>query len=150
MAELEKENEDFIIEFLQEQNFDLSEYNDFVNFIKIRGMFNSNTKIYNKMFPTKANLKKLYNEYNNPIKRICKILKITYSELGEKIGYKESAIKTIVSSNKISEPLKKTIDLLMENMELHKELEEINEKNKELEQKLIDIVIGLKNTNSNK
>ncbi len=77
--------------------------------MQIRGMFNYKAKIYNKILPTKANLKKLYDEYNNPIKKVSKILKITYKELEEKIGYKESAIKTIASSNKISEPIKKLL-----------------------------------------
>lgn len=63
---------------------------------------------------------------NNIVKLTCKELGLTYKELGEKIGYSESAIKMAVSKDKISEPMIKAIELYKRNLELEKELENSN------------------------
>ena len=63
---------------------------------------------------------------DNIVKKVCKELGITYKELGERIGYSESAIKMAGSTNKVSEPLKKAIELYLENLELKKQLEHSN------------------------
>ena len=59
----------------------------------------------------------------NIVKKVCKELGLTYKQLGEKIGYSEGALKTAASTGKISEPLKKAIELYLENLELKKELQ---------------------------
>ncbi|MEA3315417.1 MAG: transcriptional regulator [Campylobacterota bacterium] len=58
----------------------------------------------------------------NIIKKTCKELGLTYRELGEKIGYGEGALKMSVSNQKVSEPMKKSIYLYMENLQLRNEL----------------------------
>ena len=52
---------------------------------------------------------------------------MTYKELGEAIGYGESAIKMAISKDKVSEPMQKAIKLYTKNIELEKELEKSNQ-----------------------
>ncbi|MBR2157346.1 MAG: transcriptional regulator [Campylobacter sp.] len=61
-------------------------------------------------------------EKENLIKQTCKELNLTYKQLGEAIGYSESAINNSARQEKISEPLKKAIELLIENTQLKQEL----------------------------
>lgn len=74
----------------------------------------------------------------NLIKQTCKELGLTYKQLGELIGYSESALKTISSTNKISRNLEKSILLLYQ-------IKELKEKNTEIEnlkntlKKLLDL-----------
>jgi len=63
---------------------------------------------------------------NNIVKKTCKELGMTYKELGEAIGYGDGAIKNASSTGKISEPMKKAIQLYKKNIELEKELENSN------------------------
>ncbi|MBR8461517.1 transcriptional regulator [Campylobacter sp. faydin G-105] len=58
----------------------------------------------------------------NIIKKTCKELGITYKQLGELIGYSESAINNAARQEKISEPLTRAIELYRENLKLKKEL----------------------------
>ena len=67
------------------------------------------------------------SDRDNIIKRVCKELGLTYKELGEKIGYSEGAIKTAASTGKISEPLKKAIELYLKKEELENELQEYHQ-----------------------
>ena len=62
----------------------------------------------------------------NIVKRVCKELGLTYKQLGEAIGYSESAIKMAISNDKVSEPMQKAIELYLENVELKKELKKSN------------------------
>lgn len=57
----------------------------------------------------------------NLIKSTCKELNLTYKQLGELIGYSESAIKAAIAKNEISEPMKRAIELYMETIELKKQ-----------------------------
>ena len=66
-------------------------------------------------------------EKENIVKQVCKELGLTYKELAEKIGYSESAIKMAASAGKISEPLKKAIELYLETLQLKKDLEKANQ-----------------------
>ena len=43
----------------------------------------------------------------NIIKQVARDLKLTYKELGEKIGYSESALNGAAGRDEISTPLKK-------------------------------------------
>ena len=63
----------------------------------------------------------------NIIKNVCKELGLTYKELGEKIGYSEGALKTASSTGRVSEPLKKAIELYLKNEKLEKELKEYHQ-----------------------
>ena len=45
--------------------------------------------------------------FEHPVVKTSKFLRLTYKELGEQIGYTEYALKTSVSENKISDPMKK-------------------------------------------
>jgi len=58
------------------------------------------------------------------IKRVSKELGLTYKELGEKIGYTESALKKSVSENRLPSQLKKSIELYLEVLELKRKEEE--------------------------
>ena len=54
---------------------------------------------------------------DNLIKKTCKELGLTYRELGEKIGYSESAIKN-AAVGAVSEPMAFAIHLYRENLAL--------------------------------
>ncbi|HEB8470061.1 TPA: transcriptional regulator [Campylobacter jejuni] len=60
----------------------------------------------------------------NIIKKTCKELGLTYKQLGELIGYSESAINNASRQEKISEPLTFAINLYLENLKLKEELED--------------------------
>lgn len=60
----------------------------------------------------------------NLIKKTCKELGLTYKQLGEKIGYSESALNNASRQEKISEPLTFAINLYLENLALKEELED--------------------------
>lgn len=63
-------------------------------------------------------------ENENFIKQTCKELNLTYKQLGELIGYSESAVNNAARQEKISEPLKRAIELYTENLKLQKELQD--------------------------
>ena len=58
------------------------------------------------------------------VKRVAKELGLTYRELGEEIGYSESNLRKSVSENRLSVPLKKAIELYLENQKVKKLTEE--------------------------
>lgn len=58
----------------------------------------------------------------NLIKQTCKELNLTYKQLGEAIGYSESAIKN-AGSGEASEPMRKAIELYKETLNLKSKLE---------------------------
>lgn len=60
----------------------------------------------------------------NLIKKTCKELGLTYRELGEAIGYSEAAIKASIAKDEMSEPMRRALELYLENIALR-------EKNKE-------------------
>jgi len=74
----------------------------------------------------------------NIVKKVCKELGLTYKQLGEKIGYSEGALKTAASTGKISEPLKKAIELYLENSNLKNELDKLSEVKKTLKEWLLE------------
>lgn len=118
---LKKHKKD-IDNFLEEQSFDFKNYDDFIEYIQLRGMINSNIKAINRIIFTKANLKKLFEEYNNPIKKFCKKLNLTYKQLGELIGYGEEAISKASRTGNISLQLKTALNLYKENIELKEQI----------------------------
>ena len=120
-----------IIDFLQNKGINLDEFNfeDFENYLIQIGVQNKN--ILDRRFLTKANLEKFYDDFDNPIKRVTKILGITIKELAEKISYGESTVKNASAKNEISLSMKRSIELYFENVKLRKELK--NEKNKTIE-----------------
>ncbi|PAF50438.1 transcriptional regulator [Helicobacter sp. 13S00477-4] len=59
----------------------------------------------------------------NLIKKTAKELGMTYKELGEAIGYSEATLKSVVSTNSVSQQIEKVISLYVENQELHKKIE---------------------------
>lgn len=62
----------------------------------------------------------------NIVKKVCVELGITQKELAEKLGIKEQSLRNMTSSNKITEQVEKTINLLIENNELKKQLTDYN------------------------
>ncbi|MFY4859062.1 hypothetical protein ACOTVM_00755 [Aliarcobacter butzleri] len=62
----------------------------------------------------------------NIIKKTCKELGLTYVQLGEAIGVKEQSLRNMSSSNKITEQVEKSINLLIENYELKEQLKDCN------------------------
>ncbi|EPY8098216.1 transcriptional regulator [Campylobacter jejuni] len=61
---------------------------------------------------------------DNLIKKTCKDLGLTYKQLGEKIGYSESALNNASRQEKISEPLTFAINLYLENLKLKEDLQD--------------------------
>ena len=59
---------------------------------------------------------------DNIVKRVCKEIGLTYKQLGEAIGYSESALNNAARQEKISEPLKRAVELYLENLKLQQEL----------------------------
>jgi len=66
------------------------------------------------------------SEETNLIKSTCKTLGITYRELGERIGYSESAVKNAATSTP-SEPMQKAIELYMRTIDLESQMQEYQE-----------------------
>lgn len=62
-------------------------------------------------------------EDENIIKRTCRRLDLTYAQLAEQIGYTEGALKTSVSTDKVSNSMIKAIELYRKNLELEKKLQ---------------------------
>ena len=116
--------------FLNEKKADESSFDDFLEYCLWRGLFNDS--LMSKVPFTKFNCEKLFKEFQSPIKRTAKLLRLTYKELAEEIGYTESSLKTIVSKGEISEPLKKALLMLHNNYELKLENQELKNKLAEL------------------
>lgn len=127
MELIDEKSKNIIVEFLKEQEFDFSNFDDFIEYIQFRGMLNQNVKAIDKIIFTKANLRKLYAEYINPIKKTAKILGINYKELAKITGYSENGLKNASYRNTFTEQLKITLDLLLENHKLKKQLSRQNE-----------------------
>lgn len=51
----------------------------------------------------------------NPIKAICEKFQITYDELSSEIGYGADSIRNTASTGKISEPMRRALELFEEN-----------------------------------
>jgi len=64
----------------------------------------------------------LENQEGNLIKDTCKSLGLTYKELGEKVGYGESIIRTSASKNQVSKQLQRAIELYNETIQLKYEI----------------------------
>ncbi len=62
-------------------------------------------------------------EVGNIIKYVCEAYNLTYAQLAKILGYKPDTISKAASTGKISEPLKRAIELYLENLELQKQLE---------------------------
>lgn len=137
---ISEKDKKIIDDFLKEQNFNFDEYDEFIEYMQSMGMLNDDIGILNKRFFTKSNLKIMYERYKNPIKRVSKELGFTYKELAEQIGYTEGGLKTAIAKGNISEPMKKALELLVENYKLRSV---IVEKDKKIEN-LTDILKTLK------
>ena len=59
------------------------------------------------------------------VKRVSKELGLTYKELGEEIGYSESTLRKSVSEDRITQQLKKAIELYLEIIKLQESKEKI-------------------------
>ena len=64
-------------------------------------------------------------EDENIVKKVCKELGITQKELAERIGYSESIVRQVSSNGNVSEPMKKAIDLLLENNSLRDSVKDL-------------------------
>lgn len=58
----------------------------------------------------------------NIVKATAKALGLTYKQLGEAIGYSESAIKTAIANDNVSEPMEKSIEMYLKVIELETKL----------------------------
>ena len=65
------------------------------------------------------------------VKKVSKELGLTYKELGKAIGYTESNLRKSVSENRLSLPLKKALELYLENQKV-KQLKEERESLKDI------------------
>lgn len=96
--------------------------------------------IENTIYQTNSSFSKedVLNWYNNLnlIKRVCLEQKLTYREFGEKVGFGEGAIKNAAASGKISDQLKRAIEMYLEIQRITKE----NEKFKKLQYLMKEIV----------
>lgn len=127
MELIDEKSKNIIVEFLKKEEFDFSNYDDFIAYIQYRGMLNKETKAIDRIIFTKANLRKLFEEYINPIKKTAKILQVNYKQLAEITGYSENGLKNASYRNTFTEQLKITLDLLIENHKLKKQLSKQNE-----------------------
>ena len=122
---IKEKDKKIIDDFLKEQNFDFDKYDDFIEYIQARGMLNDdNMGVLDKVAFTKPNLKKVYSEFINPIKRITSRFKLTYKQLAELTGYTESSLNTIASTGAVGNNLMKTLALLEENAKLKEKVKE--------------------------
>ncbi|ABS43218.1 conserved hypothetical protein [Campylobacter jejuni subsp. doylei 269.97] len=64
------------------------------------------------------------NPKENLIKTTCKEQKLTYKELSKLIGYSEDTINKNASTNQISKPVQRVIELYLENLALKESLKE--------------------------
>ncbi|MDY5467005.1 MAG: hypothetical protein SPF98_05390 [Campylobacter sp.] len=112
-----------IADFKAETGVETDE-NEFKEYLKERNMLNPSVKFLDKVFVTKANVTKILKEFHNPIKRLAKLLNMTYAQLGEATGYTKGAIESAVIKGKISTPLARAIELYKENVMLKNELAE--------------------------
>lgn len=124
---MNKKCKDEIEAFLKEQNFDFDQYENFIEYLKSRGVIADNEISFTQKPLKRENLEKIYQEYINPIKRVSKQLNLTYKELAEQIGYSESGLKNAIFSGKTSNSLLKALELLVQNCELKRKLELQNE-----------------------
>lgn len=108
------------------------DFKDYLDYCRWRGMLTYDEKFYDRVIFNKANALKLYKEFQSPVKRTAKLLGLTYKELAEQIGYTENGLKNAIAKNQITEQLKKTLELLLENKELKNKLEIQNTKFNEL------------------
>ena len=60
------------------------------------------------------------------VKQVSKELGLTYKELGERIGFTESALRQAVSKNKLSLQLEKAINMQLKILKLEEEVESYN------------------------
>lgn len=67
------------------------------------------------------------SEKENIVKLTCKALGMTYRQLGEAVGYGEGTVNNAAATGKVSEPLKKAIELYLETLELKKELQTLEQ-----------------------
>lgn len=67
----------------------------------------------------------LYKEIENIIKDVSKRFNLTYSQLAEAIGVKESTLNKLASTGEISEQIEIAIKLYIENLQLKHKVEEI-------------------------
>lgn len=61
----------------------------------------------------------------NIVKSTCKDLGITYRELGKAIGYDGNILSNIASTGKVSEQLRKAIELYRKTLELAQENQQL-------------------------
>jgi ribosome-binding protein aMBF1 (putative translation factor) len=73
------------------------------------------------------------------VKKVSKELGLTYKELGEKIGYSESNLRKSVHQNRLSPPLKKSIELYLEIINFQKKEEETKKMKNTLREFLIKL-----------
>ena len=104
----------------------LDNYDEFIEYCKNRGMFGDDVPFYNRVVFTRPNIRKLYKEFRSPIKQASKLLGLTYKELGDMIGYSESTLTNAVVKDKISTPMIKAIELLLEIHKLRREFKKQN------------------------
>ena len=64
-------------------------------------------------------------EDENIVKKVCKDLGLTYKQLGEAIGVKESTLNKLASTGEVSEQIRKAIELYHENQQLKSKLDDI-------------------------
>lgn len=58
----------------------------------------------------------------NLVKQTAKELGLTYKELSKELGYSESALNAAARKDELSEPLKKAIELYLENLALKEKI----------------------------
>lgn len=135
---MNENDKQMIDEFLKQQGFEFKQYDDFIDYITRRGMLNESVGITSKIFFTKPNLSVLYSEFINPIKRVSKLLKLTYKELSKLTGYTEGAFKSAISKGEISEPMRQSLFMLLQIDKLQSQLLQKDEKIVNLKRVLSD------------
>jgi hypothetical protein len=115
-------------------------FEDDENKANLNTIFIDSFLIENSTYQTNSSFSKddIIDWYNsiNLIKRVCIEYKLTYREFGEKVGFGEGAIKNAAASGKISDQLKKAIEMFLDIQRLTKE----NKKFKQLQNLMKEII----------
>ena len=69
-------------------------------------------------------MKRIDMDEPNIVKKVCKELGLTYKQLGEAIGYSGDSLRNMASKEKVSEPVKKAIELYLKTVNLEKQLQD--------------------------
>lgn len=112
---------------MDEKGLNQQECDDFVEYCQERGLLNPNTTITTTVLNTKLNWEKLFKENSHFVRKISKLLKLTYKELADLTGYSEGAFRNAVNKNELSAPMEKSLQMLLKISKLEREIQDLKD-----------------------